>query len=202
MREWFLSHRYVLIAPIYAVLYVIGFILVEHSVKSDFTVIHTRIDDMIPFCEYFIVFYYLWFIYMAITIFFIVRGSRENFIKTAIFLMTGMTLFLIVSALFPNGHDLRPHVFKRNNVFVTLTEFIYSVDTPTNILPSIHVYNSIGCHIGFVKATKSMNRKWILPISLFTCILITVSTLFVKQHSVVDVISAVVLAVVMYFILR
>ena len=36
--------------------------------------------------------------------------------------------------------NLRPVTFERDNIFIRLVQFVYKNDTPTNVLPSIHVY--------------------------------------------------------------
>lgn len=204
MVEWFKNHKYVLIVPAYGLFYCISFVILEMNLPESFAIIHTKLDDMIPFNEIFIIFYYLWFAYMAVSFYIIIVGTKETFMKTAFFLMTGMTAFIIISAVFPNGHDLRPVSFARDNIFVSLTKYIYSLDPPRNILPSIHVFNSWGSHLGLVCAVreheKLSNKKWIPRVSLMVSILITISTLFVKQHSVVDVISAIILSIICYYL--
>jgi hypothetical protein len=64
-------------------------------------------------------------------------------------LIIGMSLFIAVSMVFPNGLDLRPQEFPRDNICTDLCRYLYSIDTSTNVLPSIHVFNSIACGISF-----------------------------------------------------
>ena len=114
------------------------------------------------------------------------------------YLFTGMTIFLIISTLFPNGHHLRPQTMPRDNVFIRLISMLYSTDTPTNLWPSIHVYNSLAAHFAIVKNKRLTNKKWIRVSSLFLCVSIILSTMFIKQHSVFDVGTAFIMAAVMY----
>ena len=58
-----------------------------------------------------------------------------------------MTVFLLISTFFPNIQHLRPLKMPRDNVFTHLVLLLQKVDTPTNLWPSIHVYNSIGAHL-------------------------------------------------------
>ena len=46
---------------LYSAFYLVGFSLVERAGHIHYHMIHTWLDDQIPFCEYFIVPYYLWF---------------------------------------------------------------------------------------------------------------------------------------------
>ena len=198
MRKKLSAYKHVLIIPIYGLLYLICFASVEKSIRNDYTILHTKIDEMIPFCEYFAVFYYIWFLYMAVTIMVITLTDKDDFYKTAVFLMVGMTLFIIISAIFPNGQNLRPTEFARDNFFTDLVKHMYSIDTPTNILPSIHVYNSIGCHLGLSNCKNTKNKRWVLVVSFIMCVAIIMSTMLIKQHSTLDVFCSFVLAIVVY----
>ena len=184
--------------PLYAAFYLPWFVWLERREISHYYVIHMAIDDSIPFLEYFIIFYYIWFVYMIGAIAYCVFTDHETFYKSFAFIAVGMTLFLFISTLFPNGHHLRPATFPRDNVFAQLLAFIYKVDTPTNIFPSIHVYNAIGAHFAIIFNKKLKDNKLVKGISLFICIGISLSTLFLKQHSMFDVIGACVLALIMY----
>ena len=97
-----------------------------------------------------------------------------------------MTLFLIISTLYPNGHLLRPLEFDRDNIFIKLVCFIYWADTSTNILPSIHVFNSIGAHMAVMHTPGLNQKKWTVRLSRILCVSIILSTMFIKQHSAVD----------------
>lgn len=114
------------------------------------------------------------------------------------FLYTGMTIFLIISTVYPNGHYLRPYVFERDNIFTRLCAFLYNTDTATNLFPSIHVYNSVGVHLAVVKSERFGNDKKAKTISFLLMFSIILSTMFIKQHSTFDVLTALLLCAVMY----
>ena len=132
---------------LYGLIYLPWFFYLEQHVTTKFHVIHTPLDDKIPFIEYFIVPYMLWFAFIAVTIGYFFFCNTNEFYRLCLFLFTGMTIFLIVSTLYPNGQLLRPDTFARENIFVDMVRTLYATDTPTNILPSIHVYNSLGAYI-------------------------------------------------------
>ena len=183
---------------LYMAFYLLWFVWLEKRTLTQYIVIHMAIDDIIPFCEFFIVFYYIWFLYIIAAIAYCVFTDSETFYRSFMFIATGMTLFLLISTIFPNGHHLRPASFPRDNVFTALTAFIYKSDTPTNIFPSIHVYNAIGAHLAIIFNKKLKNNRTIKAVSLFICIGIILSTVFLKQHSMYDVLGAIVLAIGMY----
>lgn len=198
MKDLLRRYGYLSVLPIYGLTYLALFFALENRETNNVLLIHTVFDDMIPFCEYFVVFYYFWFIYIIIMIL-TIYDEKVLFEKTAFFFMVGMTVFLIVSFIMPNGHDLRPENFARDNVFTGLVKFMYRIDTPTNLLPSIHVFNSLGCHFAFVRTDKYANKKAVKYVSLIVCVLIVMSTMLIKQHSVVDVLSALILGAITYW---
>lgn len=183
---------------IYGIIYMRWFGYLEKNIRSDFYVIHMNIDDMIPFWEVFIIPYLLWFAYVAAVVVFLFFTNRRDYAKCCIFLGIGMTIFLAISTLWPNGHLLRPQVMPRDNIFTQMISVLYEKDTCTNIWPSIHVYNSIGVHFGVANCQALKNRKGIRIGSLILCVSIVLSTMLIKQHSAFDVITALVLAGLMY----
>ena len=48
----------------YIFLYMPWFLLLEHHVTTNYYVIQTRLDEQIPFIEYFIIPYLLWFVFV------------------------------------------------------------------------------------------------------------------------------------------
>ena len=184
---------------IYAPIYLYWFIYIEKHKFAHYAVIHTVIDDYIPFLEVFIIPYYMWFLYVSLTLLFLMFSfDVEDYYKNFFFLATGMTVFLVISTLFPNMHNLRPAVMPRDNIFTHLVQIIYSTDTATNLWPSIHVYNSIGTMIA-VHHSKRFNKTGTVIMDIIG-ILIILSTLFVKQHSFYDVITAFIMAIIFYLL--
>ena len=183
----------------YFIIYIIWFSYLEKTVTEDYYIIHTPLDNYIPFCEYFVIPYLLWFAYVAAGVCYFFFTNVADFYKLCTVLYVGMTVFLLVSAIYPNGHYLRPSVYQENNVFAMLVEWLHSTDTPTNILPSIHVYNSLAVHMAVSKSEKLKKYKSIQILSLVLAVSIVLSTVFLKQHSVYDVISGCFLAWIMYY---
>ena len=182
---------------IYAPFYMIWFLYLEHHTFAHYSVIHTAVDDLIPFNEIFVIPYYTWFLYVSVTLlFFLFSLDLEDYYKNFIFLATGMTVFLVISTLFPNMHMLRPAVMPRDNVLTGLVQVIYSHDTSANLWPSIHVYNSIGTMIAVHRSRRF--GKVGKMISDFIGVSIILSTMFIKQHSVYDVITAFIMAIICY----
>ncbi len=183
---------------LYFVIYLAWFAFLEKYVTTHFHVIHMEIDDHIPFCEFFIIPYLLWFAYIAVTIVYMGFRDKREYFRMCAFLFTGMTIFLIISTVFPNGHFLRPTVFERDNIFTRLCAALYATDTATNLFPSIHVYNSIGVHLAIISSERTKNNKWVRTGSGVLMVSIILSTLLLKQHSMFDVLTAFVTAAIIY----
>ncbi|SFA78795.1 PAP2 superfamily protein [Acetitomaculum ruminis DSM 5522] len=185
---------------LYYPIYLIWFFYLEKTVVWHFNIVHVELDDMIPFCEYFIVPYLLWFLYNACGILVLFYKDVKNYNLLMYYLIIGMTVFLIVSTIYPNGHYLRPTRFEHNNIFTFLVKNLYATDTATNLFPSIHVYNSIGIHIALMKSNVTNDKKWITIPSFVLMISIILSTMFLKQHSVFDVVTGLLLAAFVYIL--
>lgn len=183
---------------LYALIYMPWFLYLEKTVTSNYFVIYSIFDSYIPFCEYFVVPYMLWFPYIAAALLYFFFTDTESFYKAAAFLFSGMTLFLIISTIFPNGLNLRPSYFARDNVFVDMVKLIYMADTPTNVLPSLHVYNSVAACAALRRDTRFSSNRILNCGCLILTVSIVLSTMFLKQHSVVDVIAGCVMAYLMY----
>lgn len=182
----------------YFLFYLIFFRYLEQHVSGNFYVIHMKIDDYIPFCEYFIIPYLMWFFYVAAGVIYFFLTDVEEYKKLMIFLATGMTIFLIISAIFPNGHLLRPVFFKHHNIFTVLVQHLYATDTETNVFPSIHVFNALGIHCALCHSPKLRHRIWLKRGSFFLTVLIILATLFLKQHSVSDDLASFLMAGIIY----
>ena len=200
MKKYYGRYKHAIPLIIYAAIYCVWFAWLERTVVHPDTIIHMKIDDMIPFCELFVIPYFLWFGYVSIVVLYCFFKNKQEYYKTCVFLFTGMTAFLVISTLWPNGHHLRPYIMPRDNIFSSLVAHLYNMDTPTNLWPSIRVYNSIGAHLAVVHSQKLAKNKAILSGSFILCVSIVLSTVFIKQHSMFDVLTAFVMAATMYVV--
>jgi len=198
LLETIQKYKHAVIFPMFSVVYMYFFAYLEKTVVTKYNVIHMRIDDFIPFCEFFVVPYLLWFLFIGTVFVYLVFSDSHQCLQLSMFLMAGMTIFLVVSFFYPNGHHLRPTTFVRDNIFVDLVKDIYRLDTPTNILPSLHVFNTLGVQISISRNERLVKNRFIFYGSCILSALIVMSTLFLRQHSLLDVISAFVLAYVFY----
>lgn len=182
----------------YFFIYLPWFIHLEKTVTRHYYVIHSVLDDFIPFNEYFVIPYFLWFLYVAGAILYFFFKEKEDYYRLCIFLFTGMTISLLVCSVFKNGTDFRPLIDPDKNLCSRLVSMLYATDTCTNVFPSIHAFNSIGTHIAVMKSESLRRYPWVQRISLLLMVSICMSTVFLKQHSIIDVVGSVLLCCAVY----
>ena len=127
-------------------------------------------------------------------------SSDKEFIQFALSLIIGMSAALAICMIYPNGITLRPEHIP-DNLCGNLVKMLYTTDTSTNVFPSIHVYNSLAVHIALNRCSALKNHRIIRLLSLVLCILICMSTVFLKQHSITDVIGGIILMAVLYILI-
>ncbi len=204
MRVLWKKYWHILIVPLFAIFYMTSFSLLENREIYRYHIIHSILDNYIPFCEYFVIPYFMWFAFIAVTVAWFMYKSFERqeymneYLRLIFCLGAGMTFFIIVSILYPNGHMLRPASFDHENICTMLVRYLYSIDTPTNVLPSIHVYNSIAAFIAIAHSRSIPKKKIVTVLSGILALLICMATVFIKQHTMIDVITAVAMYCVFY----
>lgn len=162
------------------------------------TMLHTHVDDIIPFSEWFVIPYFIWFLFVPVVVLFFFFNNKKEYYKLTQILFIGMSICLLICTLWPNGQPLRVTISQPANILEQIVSGLYKTDTNTNVFPSIHAYNSIVCTIAIFKSAVLKNKKWVKFSSLILTILICLSTLFLKQHSIIDVLGAIVLSFIMY----
>lgn len=164
--------------------------------------IRMEIDKKIPFCEYFIIPYVLWYLFVAGTVvyFAVFNNDDKEYYRLILSLAIGMVVFVIISYVYPNGHSLRPKL-RGDSIFIEMVRILYKIDTPTNILPSLHVFNSVVCGTALLRNKRVKVHKGFCAAIVVLVVLIVLSTVFLKQHSMLDVIIALMMNVVCYAVL-
>ena len=179
---------------LYAFIYFPWFFILE-KVVQEYYLIECPLDRLIPFCEYFIVPYLFWFAYVALSfVWFFFHEDDVLFYKFTAVMFGGMTISLIIYTVFPNGIQLRPDLDTSKNIFAWATSLIYKADTCTNVFPSLHVYTSAVIAMFAGKTRAASEKIWVKPAAFLLSGLIILSTVFLKQHSVLDVVAGSVMA--------
>lgn len=199
----FVRERYrAFLLLLYLPLYMICFELLEHRTDVTYHLLSTELDHDIPLIPVFVIPYYMWFGYMAFAIVFeVFQNNSMQFYLFASDLFFGMTLFLVISYIYPNALDLRPSALPDHSIFCRMITNLWAVDTPTNVMPSIHVYNSIGAHMGLIRTPWFRKHPAAKYTSAVFIVLVILATIFIKQHSLFDVTSAIALQMLVCTIL-
>lgn len=201
LASWFLTHKYCLVL-LYFIPYTLSYFFLGHYRTPAFD-IHCRLDDLIPFNKYFIIPYCLWYLYVGGTLFFLMLRSKKEFLQFAAFLFTGTTICLFIFLLFPSSVSFRPEIVG-DDIFSKITAFIFTMDNPTNVCPSIHVYAALVAHIAIIRSKvlfhrcSKTTRRVFHGASLVFTFLVCLSIVFLKQHSVIDGIAAALLCIFTY----
>lgn len=196
LRIWCRRHP-IQFMVLYAAFYMVFFTLLESSFPVPKVYIHCRLDDLIPFCKYAIVPYSLWFLWIVGTLFYLLwKAPREEFWRLCLPLFLGMTLSLTFCALVPNGVALRPRRVWGSDIFAKAVRTLYRVDTSTNVCPSIHVFNSVTLTMAYRRSSCFEGRvgRWVRLAAEVLNVSIVLSTMLLKQHSVIDVTCGLALA--------
>ena len=195
-RSWFSRHPLCFMA-LYLILYLSAFNFLNTQIHMPHILVHCRLDDLIPFCKYAVIPYFAWFPWIPFTLFFLLwKAPREDFWRLCLPLFTGMTLSLLFCAIVPNGTDLRPAYIYGNDIFTRTVRALWRTDTSTNVFPSIHVFNSVTLALAYHHCARLRGRKWLwVRVSAdLLCVSIILSTMLLKQHSVIDVMGGIILA--------
>ena len=194
IRGWVAKHRYCY-ALGYLLLFLPAFFITERAVTPRY-IISCSWDDKIPFCETFVIWYLLWFLLLPASWLYTMVRSKEDFQNLCMIMFGGMTASIVIYWIFPNGLALRPQEMGEG-VCADLVRMIHAVDTPGNVCPSIHVSSStsvamVAWRSGYLKSRQTMRWGVILAAAG-----ICLSTMFLKQHSVVDVVCGAMLTVIL-----
>lgn len=180
--------------PLYGAL----FYLLERAYQPDeYHVMHTPLDDMIPFCEWFVIPYVFWFLFLLGIHLWTARYNAPAFKRLMAFVALSHSCTLLIFFLFPTCQQLRPLVLPRENPLTAVVEFFYRIDTSTNVCPSLHVVGSMAVWYAARDTELYERRGWRVFFDVAT-LLICLSTVFLKQHSVLDVAAGLMLSALVY----
>lgn len=179
--------------------YLAMFFTIEHFITDNYWPTQMAIDNYIPFCEYFAVFYVTWSPILAAVGVYLIIKDGEGFRRYMWTLMFTFTISTIICILIPNGQDLRPAVIAHDNIFTRAVLYTYSIDTNTNVLPSVHVLGAMAAVFAVWKTPGMKTWGWRVG-SIVWALLVIASTLLIKQHAVIDIAAALLLGTLGYVV--
>lgn len=169
--------------------FVMGYQIEPGFTSIDFMDITTPLDIVFPKIPYFILFYTLGYM-MPLVPCLLVR-DRDHFVAGALGYIGILTVSFICFRLIPIG--LHKDLASGEGFFSAWMLLQQTIDTNVNNFPSLHV----SLNVFALLMLKSQQRKAYL-ICMPLCLGIVLSTLAVKQHYVLDVVSGTLLALLFY----
>ncbi len=182
------EYRHVLLLSGWLVYFTLYF-LTENLIPAESCYpVHCKLDDWIPFCEYFIIPYFGWYGLVVYSLWHYLRCDVEQFKSLQIYIMITQGIAMLCYICFPTRQDLRPESFANENVFTAIVGLLYRGDTNTGVCPSLHVAYSLGIASTWLKDRRAGRKakSFVVIFVIFVCL----STMFLKQHSAVDFFAA------------
>ncbi|ALC90372.1 phosphoesterase [Bacillus sp. FJAT-18017] len=164
---------------------------------TDAVQISTALDGYIPFLPIFIIPYILWYAYVFLYLVYFCFKDTKVYLKTIILIVVGELICFAIYFFFQTTVP-RPQV-QGDGILIDLVKLIYLNDRPFNCFPSIHVLTTFAIMLGSLHI-KEKHPVTILFIHILGSLII-ISTLFVKQHVIPDMIGSMFLVTFLYGIL-
>ena len=158
----------------------------EQLIVSVYHPTQIAFDGMIPLLPGFVYFYLLWFPLLVFGGFWLLLTDGMIFRRYMVYLTIAYLISAAVYLLYPNGQDLRPADLNVHDLSTIILAFIYRVDTNTNVLPSLHVIGSVGAAVALCRS-ETIHHGLVKAAIVILAVLVSISTVFIKQHGIVDV---------------
>lgn len=158
----------------------------------------TSFDEKLPLIPVFMIIYFGCFLFWIVFDIMCMRTNKDFCAKYFSFEIISRLICGIIFILLPT-YNVRPAV-SENGLFETFLLFLYKIDTPDNLFPSIHCLISWNCFVGMRK-TRCYNPLYTY-LALISALLVFASTLFTKQHVIADIISAIIVSELSWFIVE
>ena len=196
-RSWLARHPVGFMA-LYSIFYLSVFHYLESNVPLRSILVHCRLDDLIPFNEWFVRPYCSWFLLLAAVTALLWWNDTESYDKLCLMMFSGMTFCLILYMVLPNGLDIRPtaEAVGRDNIAMQIMQLLWKADASVNVCPSIHCQSSGCMALAFSQSRLAKGRPGLKVLAWVWAALICASTVFTKQHSILDVVCGLALVAV------
>lgn len=190
-RRWAWRHRYGL-SLLYIPAFLAWFLSTEYRERDHETSVRCALDDKIPFREEWVLAYGAWFPYLLGFAGWLYAHDtdRSEYKRSYYLLVAGMTITMLIYEVWPNRQDLQPSEYPRDNLFTEVVRRLQAFDNQSNVCPSLHVYTTL-CVNDALQTSRLLKHPGVVrPASWALTGLISASTCFLKQHSVLDGLAA------------
>lgn len=156
----------------------------------------SELDGKIPFIKEWVVIYLGCYIFWVINYILITREGKEKWFRFAFADVLAKFICGIFFIFLPTTIN-RPTV-TGNDIFSIIMRFLYYIDLPVNLFPSLHCLVSWNCFVG-IRGSKTV-PFWYKVFSCTFAVMVCLSTQFTKQHYLIDAAGGILLAEICYFI--
>ncbi len=194
------TYRHVLLL-LYWLAYLLSFIFIERlTPAASHAVVWCKLDDYIPFCEWFIFAYMSWHVSLLWMSLYTLAYDIDAFKRFMYNLILTTVIAVATYIIWPNQQLLRPDLdtLGRSNLLTKAVGLIYTVDTNTNVCPSLHCIGGFAILLAARSMPQFRTRGWTAFFWVFA-LLVCASTVFMKQHSIVDFFAAIPVVLIGYF---
>ncbi len=190
--------RHVLLL-IYWPLYLLTFIFLEQ--RAPVFTAYSPLDDLIPFCEWFVIPYLGWMVSLLALSLYTLAYDIDAFKRFMYNLILTTIIAETVYLLWPSQQLLRPELstLGRSNPLTWVVNIIYTVDSNTNVCPSLHCIGAFAVFFCSQSTPALRKRGWTIFFAIFA-LMICASTVFIKQHSIVDFFCAIPVSALGYYL--
>ncbi len=152
-----------------------------------------KIDQSIPYVKYFVLPYFLWFPWLAFVYSYAAWTDGATYYAATRVSMIGRAIYLLISFLWPTALALRPTGLQGTDIFLRLTLMFYNASGEILVFPSTHVYDTCVTLYAIYKGPGLFQKRWFRCCAIVFCVSVCLSTVLIRQHSVVDVAGGIVL---------
>ncbi len=194
MKRHLAAVSYIAVIPLMSLIYLwidqIGF----QSIHT----MYTQFDRHIPFVKWFILPYMSWMPLIYIYLLFLCFKDRARYLHTMTAYFIGVMISNVIFIFYQTTVP-RPEI-DGTGILTYFVQFVYQHDQPYNCFPSIHALSSYLLFLSVVRSRTIKSAALKTVISVWTWLII-ISTVFVKQHSILDVAAGIILAEAVYDLL-
>ncbi len=199
MRPFFQKHQDFCYMGLFPLLHFFYFLL--QKLPLQYHIVHTTMDEYIPFLPVFILPYIFWYIYVPLPMLYMYFTRRQIYLRQIVTLFSGAFICVFLFFLCPTAINFRPQPQGRG-LLLSLCRMIFQSDQPVNVFPSLHCYEAMAIHLSTFSGSFGREHLLLRLSSAVAVTLICLSTVFVKQHSVADLIAGCFLSILIHVIIN
>lgn len=198
LKKWLGDNPHAWLLPLLLAAYLLLFFALDFCGREPQFIMHSRIDDLIPFNEWFAPAYFIWFAAFPLSLLGFLLLDKGDFLELCFVIFAGAACCFATYLLLPTGLELRPEELPRDNLLGRLMQLIWLIDAPRNVCPSLHVSISTAIALVSLRSQKLAGRRWLKTAIVLLMALICLSTMFVKQHSFWDIVAGALLSLILF----